>query len=76
MNFTSGYRAGAFGVPNITAISNYINPRLKSRLASSNPPPPCVLVLDYLTPELATAIYRLNFKYQGEAKGAELNTDR
>ena len=62
LNFTSGYRPGAFGIPDITAVSKYINPRLKIRLTSPNPPPPCVLVLDHLTLELATAIYRLNLK--------------
>ena len=62
LNFTSGYRAGAFGIPDITAVSDPINARLKTRLASPTPPPPSVLILDHLTPEIATAIYELNLK--------------
>lgn len=72
LNFTSGYRAGEFGIPNITAVSNHINPRLKTRLTSPTPPPPCVLVLDHLTPELATAIYQRNLEQE---KGTGLNQD-
>ena len=62
LNFTSGYRPGPFGIPDITAVSDPINARLKTRLASPTPPPPSVLILDHLTPEIATAIYELNLK--------------
>lgn len=60
LNFTSGYRPGGFGVPNITAVSDHINPLLQTKLCSDTPPPPGVLIVDHITAELATAIYQLN----------------
>jgi len=61
LNFTSGYQPGAFGIPNITAISTPINAQLHDRLLEPQCPPPGILVLDFITPELARSIYQLNF---------------
>ena len=60
LNFTSGYRPGGLGIPNITAVCDHINPRLQTKLSSETPPPPGVLVIDHITAELAMAIYQLN----------------
>ena len=61
LNFASGYQPNKLGIPNITAISNAINPLLKARLSEAPPLPPGVLILDFIDSELAQAILRLNF---------------
>ena len=61
LHFTSGYLSGRLGLPNITAISTPINQRLNDYLGKA--PHRChgCLVLDFITPDLARAIYQLNF---------------
>ena len=59
LNFTSGYLKNSLGLPNITAISNEVNPRLLTYLAKT-PIPPGILILDFIDPELSRAIFRLN----------------
>lgn len=56
LNFASGYQPNQLGIPNITAISNEINPLLKKRLSQAPAPSPGVLILDFITPELSQAI--------------------
>ena len=61
LNFTSGYQSNRLGLPNITAVSNGINPRLQKRLTALPAPPPGVLVIDFITPKLSQTILQLNF---------------
>ena len=61
LHYTSGYTQNIFGIPNITAISNPINERLKSYLKTAPKSRYGCIVLDFITPELSRAIYQLNF---------------
>ncbi len=61
LHFTSGYRSGAFGVPNISVISRSVNQRLSHYLKIAPHQSHGCLVLDFITPDLARAIYQLNF---------------
>ena len=61
LHFTSGYRSGPLGMPNITAISTPINQRLNNYLKKAPHRRHGCLVLDFITPDLAQAIYQLNF---------------
>ena len=60
LNFSSGYLKNQIGLPNITAVSREVNPRLLNHL-STTPIPPGVLILDFASPELVSAIFRQNF---------------
>ncbi|MCH2180753.1 MAG: phosphatidylinositol-specific phospholipase C [Mariniblastus sp.] len=61
LHFTSGYRSGALGLPDIRAISGPVNQRLHDYLEQA--PRRChgCLVVDFITPQLARSIYQLNF---------------
>ena len=61
LNFTSGYQPNKIGIPNITTVSNFINPRLKESLSTQPAPPPGILILDFIDAELSSDIYQLNF---------------
>ena len=76
LNFTSGYRPGVLGVPNITAVCNRINPRLQTKLNSNTAPPPGILVIDHLTEELATAIYQLNLETPKPTPGKQVEESK
>ena len=74
LNFTSGYQSG--GLPNITAVSNHVPPLLDTKLTTT-PPPPSVLILDHVTPELASTIYQLNLAPQAaEPQESEKRSDQ
>ena len=61
LNFTSGYTSGLFGLPNITAVSGDINPKLQSYAESLPQGGYGVFVIDFVTPEIASALIATNF---------------
>jgi len=61
LNFTSGYLKNRLGIPNIRAISGPIHQRLTPYLARAPHLPHGVVILDFATPDLTEAIFRLNF---------------
>ena len=61
LNFTSGYLKGSFGIPQIQAVSDPINRKLKNYVTTAEHRPHGVLALDFITPNLAKAIWQLNF---------------
>jgi 1-phosphatidylinositol phosphodiesterase len=48
LNFTSGYEPQIFGIPNITAVSDYINSQLSSYLQSANPQRRGIVIMDFV----------------------------
>ena len=48
LNFTSGYEPGGLGIPNIRAISNFINPQLTSYFQSAHPGRFGITVMDFV----------------------------
>jgi 1-phosphatidylinositol phosphodiesterase len=61
LNFTSGYTSGLFGLPNITAVSGDINPKLLSYAETLSQGGYGVFVIDFVTPEIASALIATNF---------------
>lgn len=61
LNFTSGYTSGLFGLPNITAVSGDINPKLLNYAESLPQGGYGVFVIDFVTPEIASALIATNF---------------
>ena len=60
LNFTSGYVSGSMGIPNINTIKNEVNPKLIEYLKTS-PDFVGVVVIDFVTPEIAKLIIDVNF---------------
>ena len=60
LNFCSGYLKGKFGLPNILKISNPVNKKLGNYLPKVKHFDGSIVILDFVTPELANAILRLN----------------
>lgn len=60
VNFSSGYRS-ILGIPNITSVSNYVNPRLKNYFAGQATAKFGIIVADFIDQELSTVIYETNF---------------
>ncbi len=58
--FTSGYVPGAFGLPNITAVSKVIHPRLSVHLQAHPKSHIGIVILDFATPDLVTKILEAN----------------
>lgn len=61
LNFGSGYTKNQIGLPQIRKVSRRVNRALSLRLEVAPAPPPTILILDFITPELSEKIYRLNF---------------
>lgn len=64
LNFTSGYVSSSmFGmdVPNINTVKNAVNPKLIEYLKTS-PDFVGMVIVDFVTPEIAELIYEVNFK--------------
>ncbi len=57
LNFTSGYT----GLTNITAVSDVINPQLTEYFAAAESGCYGVFAIDFVTPELASALIAVNF---------------
>ena len=64
LHFTSGYTQNRLGLPDITAVSQPINRRLMNYLQQESAGRYGCVVVDFITPEIAAAIYRLNFSSQ------------
>ncbi|MBQ7364832.1 MAG: phosphatidylinositol-specific phospholipase C domain-containing protein [Clostridia bacterium] len=60
LNNTSGYKPGSFGIPNINTIKNHVNPLLLTYL-EAKPSLVGIIATDFMTAEIAEAIYSLNF---------------
>jgi len=60
LNFTSGYQAGRFGIPDIPAVANAINPKLAGFFGSAKPGCYGWILMDFATAELAGMIYKTN----------------
>ena len=61
LHFASGYTKNGFGLPNITQVSSSINQKLADYLRRAPPRRHGCLVLDFITPDLARVVYKLNF---------------
>lgn len=60
LNYSSGNIQNFLGIPSITKVSDHMNPKLLTYLATK-PDLVGVFVTDFVTEELAKAIYELNF---------------
>jgi len=61
LNYTSGYKAGTFDIPNINTIKDSVNPKLIEYLKTA-PDFVGVVVVDFVTDEIASLIYEVNFR--------------
>ena len=61
LNFTSGYVSGMFGIPDITTVSDYINPKLSEYLSALPQGGYGTYAIDFITPEIASALIATNF---------------
>ncbi len=61
LHYTSGYLKGRFGIPDIRSISTPVNQQLMDYLKTASHHRHGFIVVDFMTPELAKSIYRLNF---------------
>lgn len=60
LNFTSGYRPGLFGIPDITGVSSFINPKLRDHLSAAPGGRYGVIVMDFATRPVIELIYQKN----------------
>ena len=60
LDYTSGYQPTPMGLPDILAVSNDINARLDTRLATAPDAPRGVLVMDYVTAARIGAVIQRN----------------
>lgn len=61
INFTSGYISTLFGLPNITGVSDVINPQLLTTFSQASFGHYGLILSDFVSSELAEAIFRTNF---------------
>jgi 1-phosphatidylinositol phosphodiesterase len=60
LNFTSGYQAGTFGLPDIPVVAKAVNPRLAGFFRNAKPGCYGWVMMDFATAELAALIYQTN----------------
>lgn len=60
VNFSSGYIGGLFGIPNITGVSNNINPRLSTFFTANPQGRFGIIVMDFADAAMAALIYNTN----------------
>ncbi len=60
VNFTSGYVSGLFGIPNITSVSNNINPRLTTYFTTNTSGRFGAILMDFADAAKAALIYNTN----------------
>lgn len=60
VNFASGYRPGMLGLPDIRAVSDFINPRLEAYFRTAGPGHHGWVMMDFVTPDRVGLIYRCN----------------
>ena len=61
LNFTSGYRPGPFGIPNITVVSDAINPRIGNFFATAPAGHYGCVVMDFAEVTRPALIFQKNF---------------
>lgn len=61
LNFTSGYKPGLFGIPNITTVSNAINPQLDTYFGTAARGRYGCLLMDFADATRPALIYQTNF---------------
>ena len=66
LNFASGYRPGLLGIPNITKVSNSINPRLATFFRANPKGRYGVVLMDFIDAETASLIYKTNTPHQAQ----------
>jgi 1-phosphatidylinositol phosphodiesterase len=67
VNFTSGYRPSLLGIPDIPAVSRDIHQRLVAYLVDHPSARLGIVLLDFASPSLSTAILRTNFPVPANA---------
>lgn len=60
LNYTSGYKSGLFGIPSITTVSDYMNPRIQSYFASNTSGRFGVVIMDFANAARCELIYNTN----------------
>ncbi|WP_281883122.1 phosphatidylinositol-specific phospholipase C [Paenibacillus sp. YYML68] len=61
LNYTSGYKPGLFGIPNIRETKDYMNPKVSSFFTTNTRGRFGVSVMDFITSEHASKIIATNF---------------
>jgi 1-phosphatidylinositol phosphodiesterase len=61
INFSSGYKPGWFGIPNIPRVSNYINPKLVDYLNTNRSGRYGSIMMDFVDADKSSLIYSTNF---------------
>ncbi len=61
LNFSSGVQSGWFGIPNIPAVADEINPRLSQFFAANSRGNFGIIAMDFADEKQCAAIYRTNF---------------
>ncbi|TBO40602.1 phosphatidylinositol-specific phospholipase C [Pedobacter kyonggii] len=61
INYASGYQPGIFTIPNITVVSNYINPRLSGYFTNNPSGRYGVIPMDFVDQSKAQSIVNKNF---------------
>lgn len=61
LNFSSGYTSGLFGLPSISTVSNYMNPKLTDYFAALPRGGYGTFAIDFITPEIAAELIATNF---------------
>ena len=70
INFASGYVPRAFGIPDIRAVADPVNAKVSDFLARHPQGRTGVVLFDFITPELARAVYQTNrFREAGPPDG-------
>jgi len=62
LNFTSGYQPGLFGIPNINAVSDFINPKLSSYFVDTKPSRCGIVVMDFADPAKCALVVAANHR--------------
>jgi 1-phosphatidylinositol phosphodiesterase len=71
VNFASGYKPGLLGIPNITKVSNSINPRLADFFEANPKGRYGAILMDFVDAETASLIYKTNLPHQDQGSPAQ-----
>lgn len=61
VNFASGYKPGLFGIPDITAVSRFMNAKISDALATPKHRRLGIILMDFVDADLCSRIIRINF---------------
>jgi len=61
LNYGSGYKAGIFGIPSITTVSNHVNPKINTFFTSNTFGKYGVVILDFIDATRSQLIAESNF---------------